>query len=609
MKNCKDCRIKLEAYLCNLPSKWREQIINVICDYLENQEIPCLSIINCLNNEMDTLDPKCLTSTPQVWQSLSLLDKLQLIINKLCDLFDIQQLNTEDTAAIILTGLGVAGDPLMATLKLSGDSGQIAEIRSDGLYVPDVIDICQSIDNAFVTDSDQKNADAQTYRFLVKGTECEKVAPPTGFAVTGNTRKSAFGAMEWFTTLTLANASAVSGETVLIYNDTTESLVTKNGVNYFGVGKKHINDVEINSAKSDLTNLFITDLDVHGTNSECLATNVTVTGAANFGGNCKWQGGKFLDNSTDIVIESSAQVSHIYSEKTVNVIENSKLSFFQIVHSGTTVSPLNINLSGTASAVVTKGYVYAPNLTSGSPGATFGIVIDTAKLFISDVFSDTIGARGMYLQCGDQDEACSLHAINNTGRSVTNKGLVIAANKLPSIVGNATNVIVDHCTGISGSDNGIAMINGNLKKCTAYSESGDAILIGGSDNTGYNLNIIDCIAESKGGYAIRCDRDCYIIGGTYISRLNTSAGNPIRLTSTLPTYDPDGDRGYCIVGVKTMATNTTAYAISGVAGAVVRISGCDFLNQFLLTNVPGIDPIITQRVVTQDGLAVNGNRK
>lgn len=138
MKTCNDCKITLEKYLCDVPSRWREQIINVICNYLENQEFPCSKIISCINDEMGTLDPKCLTNTQQEWEWLSYYDKIQLIINKLCEILDINQLSIEDTSSIQLLGNGTPSNPLQADLKLSSDLGQISgiEIRPDGLFIP-----------------------------------------------------------------------------------------------------------------------------------------------------------------------------------------------------------------------------------------------------------------------------------------------------------------------------------------------------------------------------------------------------------------------------------------------------------------------------------------
>ena len=63
MKNCNNCRKELEVLLCDVPSKWREQIINVICIYMESQEFPCRDIITCISDEMGTLNPLCLTIT------------------------------------------------------------------------------------------------------------------------------------------------------------------------------------------------------------------------------------------------------------------------------------------------------------------------------------------------------------------------------------------------------------------------------------------------------------------------------------------------------------------------------------------------------------------
>lgn len=138
MKNCNNCRKELEVLLCDVPSKWREQIINVICIYMESQEFPCKDIITCISDEMGTLNPLCLTTTLQEWENLSWYDKMQLIINKLCSIIDSGNISVENTFSIHFLGTGSDIDPLQAELQLSGDSGQIpgVEIRPDGLYIP-----------------------------------------------------------------------------------------------------------------------------------------------------------------------------------------------------------------------------------------------------------------------------------------------------------------------------------------------------------------------------------------------------------------------------------------------------------------------------------------
>lgn len=670
--DCKKCRIELEAYLCDVPSKWREQIINVLCNYLENQEFPCIDILTCINDEMGTLDPKCLAPSQAAWEALSWTDKMQLIINKLCDMLGTGDLFIEDTVSINLSGAGTDGNPLFAAVNISGDSdnlltvindpinpgnnglfvspqevftgdtlsidmsgdgtfnnpiigdlklasdaGNIAQIRdtvgeTPGLYVPGITDLCASVNSTFTTDHNQyNNTNQNSYNFLSNGGDCGLISPPTGFAVSGTTRTSAFGSMEWYATLTLANAAAVSGETVLIFNTTVEDLTCKTGVSYFGMGNKSIGTLTASSTNCSLTNLTITgDVTVNGT-SVIYAYNTTVLGETTITSTARWEGGRFMDNSTRLIITGSAGVNNIYSEKRINITQSGRLSNFNITYlAADNNSALDVNVSTSAKAIISNGLVFAPNLLNTNPGATYVIANQTdSEINITNVTSETSATHAIYLQCGGQSQNGSLLASNLTGKSTSKDGIRVVGNQLLGATVNLTSVVINNCVGYSNSGHGITTINGNLKKCTGYSITGAGIFVGGSDNDSFNLNIIDCIGEAKSYYGLLISRDVYIIGGTYISRLNTTAGNPIRIDTNAAFVDPTGARNYFISGVRTVSTNITAYAISGVANLILRADSNSFLNQYLATNVPGIDPIITLRTVNYDGNPNNGNRK
>lgn len=654
--DCKKCRLQLETYLCDVPSRWREQIINVICNYLDNQEFPCIDILTCINDEMGTLDPKCLAPSQAAWDALSWTDKMQLIINKLCDILNLGVFYKSDSESVHLIGTATDGDPLIAYVKVSAATGNTVQTNSDGIFVPNtssvettntetitlsgdgspanhltadvnisndagntieshtdgiysagIVDICDSIKNTFTDDKDQENAQPQTYNFLID--TCEVVSPPTGFAVTGNSRLSAFGSMEWFTTLTLANASAASGESVLIYNDTSENLTAKNGVNYFGIGRKSIVNLSCSSVSINISNILVTGTLTCTGSTYCEATNVTVLGASSIAGNSRWIGGTFLSDSTTLVIAGFAQVSRIYSEKRVGISESARLNDFNISYlDSTNQAALNISTTTSGTCTVSNGKVYAPSILSSSPGAIFGISLGSdANLTISNVVSETTEADAFYLQCGTEQNNSTLIASGLTGKSINKSGATFASSQALNGTVNISNVLVSNSAFYSTNSVGIISINGNLKGVKAYSENGtSAIQIGGSENPGFNLNVIDCIGEAKGGFGIALYRDVYITGGTYISRLNTSTGNPININSAAATIDPSGTRNYFISGVKTIAINTAALAIKGAAGVILRADGNSFLNTNLATNVPGIDPLITLRAVSIDAY---GNRK
>ena len=158
--------------------------------------------------------------------------------------------------SVILSATGtsnhtLSGDVLKDTV--TGGGNNILSVGVNGVYVPpypgtdDVL--CSDLTSVIseLLDANQNNTvNSTTYDLvsfkssIVSNCKLELISPPTGFAITGSSRVSSFGKMEWYSTLTAATNAAGSGETVLIFNDTSESLVLKNGVCYQGIGKHTI---------------------------------------------------------------------------------------------------------------------------------------------------------------------------------------------------------------------------------------------------------------------------------------------------------------------------------------------------------------------------------
>ena len=213
--------------------------------------------------------------------------------------------------------------------------------------------VCKQISDVLeaAIDDNQFNGVASTlYDFAITDSaqvgDCSltRVSPPTGFAITGNTRVSAFGKMEWFETLTLANAAAVSGETVLIYNNTTENLLIKDNVNYQGIGTHSIGNsitVSVNASINNLSNLIVNTLTLNG-NFTIEANNVSVLGEVTFLNGVKWKGGKFLTTGTTINLSGNCELSHIYSKARISMMDsvsftNSVVNDSSIANGGFTV--------------------------------------------------------------------------------------------------------------------------------------------------------------------------------------------------------------------------------------------------------------------------------
>ncbi len=597
--DCAKCRLALEKYLCDVPSKWREQIINVICDYLQSQDPSCTNIMECLANEVGSLDPQCLAE-PEVWVNLSYIQQMQLIINKVCETFEISEIFLANTNAIALTGDGSSGDPITATLIIddtTNSGNNIAVVTSDGLYVPPfgTSALCTTIASAYSTDANQNNTVAvANYDFLTTGVAgCVKLSPPTGFAVTGSSRVSAFGKMAWYDSLTAANTAATSGETVLIYNDATaEDLTPKTGVNYFGVGQKKIKDLLLNTTSyiGNISNIIVTgNVAANQANSNITVSNFEAKGNVTISNNVRWRGGRFT-GTTDthqLTLAGTCLVSDIDSTINVNVTVNSTLTNSRVEYTGSVKAAVTIDASinDDDSPTVADIYCYSLN-TSAFYSLSYnpdGIVTTHNVTAISD------GDIGAVVHGGNNDNGASQFVNGITGKSSVDHGILVVSNKNVSGTVSSTNWSVTNLSGFSLVASGITCINGNIKLSSGYSVASYGIQIGGSDNNSYNLNVIDCVGESQGSYGLYATRDVFIVGGTYISRLATSGGHPIYL-NTVPLIPPQ-TLHYYIAGVKTIATHSSAFAINAAVAVTARISGCQFLNENLASSVPGVNHI------------------
>jgi hypothetical protein len=120
--NCLNCEDKLAKYLCDVPEKWRTQIVKAMCLAIEadNATLDCSDVNKCaytanlsafyrngssisidytdeykntvtrsfnyevlVENSMDGLDPKCI-ATQEDWDAMTYLEKIQTIIDYDC---------------------------------------------------------------------------------------------------------------------------------------------------------------------------------------------------------------------------------------------------------------------------------------------------------------------------------------------------------------------------------------------------------------------------------------------------------------------------------------------------------------------------------------------
>jgi len=510
---------------------------------------------------------------------------------------------TGTSGSLVITPSGTAGHAPHIELVPSVDANNILTLGTDGHpYVPATN--CTSLSALFATDAAQKNGVTQTvYDFLITGVMgCQKVSPPLGFAVSGTTRLSAFGSMEWYSTLTLANAAAVSGETVLLFVDTAENLVPKNGVNYQGIGQRTIGTI-ISSALciTNLFNLTTGNVSFTGTNSEVICTSVVIVGNLTVAGT-KWHGGQILDKGIDTLIatvDTGAVVDGLYSQSYVQV-RNGGTLYNSVIDLG------YFNNSFLAALMVlgrtTNSITSVSNVTINghlANGLYADITTDDSTISIVDVNCKSIDGKGLQILVSETITSGLINIVNVTAESVNDTAAYFYINSLVntdfagSFRANIVNV-----TGFSKNGEGIRTGSAPLNNCHGFSENSYGIYMntgGQTKSNYYQTRLVDCTGESLNIYGLYVERNCYISGGTYISHKDDSTGNPIFVSNV---HDDTTDYHYSIVGVNTIAKSSVAYAIAGNLSPSVLITKCNFLNPEVAPGaVLGIDVTTSGHIV------------
>jgi len=118
--NCENCNEVFSKYLCDIPSKWRDQIVTALCKAVEEKyTIACADVKKCetltslssftvsgsevsitfkdengvswvrtfdmndlISSSLDAVDPKCVASQED-WDSWTFTERVQAIINKI----------------------------------------------------------------------------------------------------------------------------------------------------------------------------------------------------------------------------------------------------------------------------------------------------------------------------------------------------------------------------------------------------------------------------------------------------------------------------------------------------------------------------------------------
>ena len=556
--------------------------------------------------------------------------------------------------SVIISATGTSNHTLSAVVKrdtVTGGGNNILQEGPNGVYVPPYpgssATLCTDLStlSSTLTDGQQENTipqsnyDFLSYKNSIEG-DCklELISPPTGFAVTGSTRNSAFGKMEWFSTLTLANTSALSGETVLIYNDTSESIVLKNNVNYQGIGRHTLSGnitfsgVNLNSSISGLKITGSFDLQTTS------GGNVNITGCEFSGsvvfGNIKVYGGRFINTTSVKVIQikDEAVLSHSFIDYCSIALSNKSILTNSVIdHTYESGEAISGAVVGTTTDDGADAQVKVTNCFIRSKYYTGYYVI--GPQLISNCYIETTNAQvpACIIHAGGVASLNKIDVHNLTCKSIGHPTdvygaaiMFITVNALDCDPVNTSLVSISNCSGYGIEGSGINTINTTINNCYGYSINNSGIEVKHSDKYSHKVFINECTGISENSSGIRAERNVHISGGTYVSNWDNVNGNPVIIGVTSETPGEDCELTllrdhYYVAGVKTIAKNASAYAIkkspSAVGTVTARITGNQFLNPHVnpatnTTPTPdfaGIDPsiVLVPGVIDSNGNIIN----
>lgn len=142
---------QIETYLSSLPEKWKNDLVQILCLIKEQKQEPdCATVKNCetvttlsdftvdgtvvsiqyknengvtvtrsfdaeniINEALNDIDPGCI-ATPSEWESLTFVQRMQLLVDKQCECCQESVLFSYDSTAI--TGCSAFDDPIIFTL-------------------------------------------------------------------------------------------------------------------------------------------------------------------------------------------------------------------------------------------------------------------------------------------------------------------------------------------------------------------------------------------------------------------------------------------------------------------------------------------------------------
>jgi hypothetical protein len=437
---------------------------------------------------------------------------------------------------------------------------------------------------------------------------------PKPFAVIGNTRSSKLGNIEFFDTLTLANNSAVSGETVIIYKDTVENLTLKAGVNYEGVGVHSVGNLTgnflVDGNSCFISNLTFLNLTLTGfTEIDC--SNVQFDGVHSLSTNSSVNNAVFIGGSgKSLTCNSVSKLSNCMVYCFSTFVDNINVTNCRFIDKGANVpSEYFVTINNTTGGVSNNiQLIFSHNYIESQNNKGLFLITRGGTDIRSVVSNNTIKTNtqtAAYVHIGGitQNESGTLFS-NNTISNFGTESALVLYNVSTVFTDPAKNLSHNSIVGNNAySVNGAAILSVlcGMKDCHGYSENSYGILIDSQEGKSSEVRIIDCTGESKTSNGLRALRDIYIVGGTYISSKDASDGNPIFISNT--AQNSVVNNYYFIAGVKTLAYNASANSIKANVALSAKITRCIFLNERvpLGTAVLGIDTAnITLAAITTD---------
>lgn len=502
-------------------------------------------------------------------------DTLTSVINDLSVYIKetLSRLTAVDEGITILPVDDDCDDKATIQVNISDDEDNQIELRPDGYYVPkpetvepDPIttgELCTLLNEAMEesVNPHKNEVDQDTYSFLLTG--CEKISAPTGFAVTGSDRVSAFGAMEWYDTLTLANAAAVATETVLIYNDTSEDLLPKTGVNYQGVGIKQIKNLTVDGTTPYQG--FISNLDIQGNvfidsnlvaNRSIIRTNnVTVRGNFTIEGYSDWYYGYFPDNTKTFLQKQFSRVFRIESVRETILQDNSEIAYSNIDDAGDVIftnAVLTLN-PGTKAHHNTICTIFNK--------AVYGISTSWGCVLSSNYIYSTMGV-GLHWHIGTQSVDSYSILNGNTIETIEGTGCLMVGTGLesdPNVVRNMA--VMGNNTVRSYSGIALDVWSCSVSGFTASSRTNHGARIAGSDSKYINNTLENCHITSYENVALRATRDIKIVGCT-IKTLWDDPNGHAALFGQLNIHRPS--EHYYLRDNNFITYNPSAYMVKGL---------------------------------------------